>query len=252
MNLFEEPFSQMDAWLAARAKGGGLQRLDYQPAGQWPLAGRRNLVIGGEVAVELGHPRDTSVACIFWGASGLSKASPTTGPPPHRLFLLGPDLPACRGRRLPFGKVVMIRGRGFDARNTYARYQRLEAVRYRLDLQGYMLRAVSQVNREWSRISGTALDRGFSFATLGSALVDAYAALEFVDSVTVLFVTASKREVAALGPLAETVFEVIAAMHQMQRPDTPPMDCDGCSHARVCREVAGLRAMHKAMAGGHG
>ncbi len=236
MDLFREQFTFIDDWLAERKRRGELQRLDGNVPAPWPAAGQRNLVIGRDIAVELGHPDDGSVAFLIWRES----AGDHRG---GRTYLVGPDLPAARGRRLPFAKVVMIQGRGFDADNTPARYSQLEAVRYGIDLRGYMLRAASQVSREWGRVSHAALTGGFSFAVLGDALIRAYTAIDFVDRADVLLVTSGKDDVMAFRLLADRVTRVIAAMNKMRVE--MDLDCGSCSFAPVCEAVDGLRAMRR-------
>ena len=238
MELFREQFDFIDNWLAERADRNQLTTIADPGPVTWPTAGQRNLVIGRDIAVELGHPDDASVAFIAWGASSGERRG-------GRIYRVGPDLPASQGQRRPFGKVVMIRGCGFDADNTYERYRQLEAVRYAIDLQGYMMRAVSQANREWSRVSQAALENGFSFAVLGGALIAAFTAIEWVDCADVLFVTSSRADVMVLRPLAERVRQVTAAMNKMS--EEMNFDCESCSYADVCGDVAGLRAMRKAM-----
>ncbi len=238
MELFREQFNFIDAWLAERANGKQLKTLACKAPLKWPGAGRRNLVIGKDIAVELGHPDDASVSLVLWG----ERAGDIRGGDIH---LMGPDLPESKGNRLPFAKVVMIRGKGFDADNTYGRYRQLEAVRYDIDLKGYMMRAVSQVNREWSRVSHQAIGNGFSFGILGSALIHAFSVIDFVISVDVLFVTSSRADVMALQPLAKRVGQVTGAMNKMSAE--MDFDCDSCSYLDVCNDVKGLRAMRSAM-----
>ena len=238
MELFREQFDFLDTWMAERADRDELSAIVDPGPLTWPAAGQRNLVIGRDIAVELGHPGDASVAFIIWGASSGDQRD-------SRIYRVGPDLPASLGQRRPFAKGVMIQGNGFDADNTYARYRQLEAVRYDIDLKGYMMRAVSQVNREWSRVSHAAMENGFSLAVLGAALITAFTAIDWVDRADVLFVTSSRADVMTLQPLAERVRQVTAAMNKMSAEMN--FDCDSCSYADVCGDVAGLRAMRKAM-----
>ncbi len=242
MDLFREQLTFIDDWLAERKRRGELQRLDGNALPLWPAAGQRSLVIGQDIAVELGHPDDGSVAFLVWSES-------TDVDRGGRTLLVGPDLPAAGGRRLPFAKVVMIQGRGFDADNISARYRRLEAVRYGIDLRGYMMRAASQVNREWSRVSHAALAEGFNFAILGQALIEAFTAIDFVDRADVLLVTSSRADVMAFRPLADRVTQVIAAMNKMSVE--MDLDCGSCAFAPVCDAVDGLRAMRRARENKH-
>ncbi len=237
MDLFPEQFAFIEDWLADRRRSE-LQHLDVTPSMAGPAGGKRNLVIGQDIAVELGHPEDGSLASLIWRAS---RGDDHGG----RIWLVGPDLPAAKGRRLPLAKVVMIHGRGFDADNTYARYRQLESVRYGVDLKGYMLRAASQVSREWSRVSHAALADGFSLGILGSALIQAYTTLDYVDRADVLLVTSSRDDVMTFKPLADRVHAVIAAMSGMST--ALDLDCGTCSFAPVCDAVDGLRAMHQAL-----
>ncbi len=242
MNLFEEELTFIEDWLAERERRGELRRLDGNALPPWPAAGQRNLVIGRDIAVELGHPDDGSVAFLVWSES-------TEVVRGGRTLLVGPDLHTAGGRRLPLAKVVMIQGRGFDADNACARYRRLEAVRYGIDLRGYMMRAASQVSREWSRVSHAALAGGFNFAILGQALIEAYTAIDFVDRADVLLVTASRADVMAFRPLADRVTQVIAAMNKMSVE--MDLDCGNCTFAPVCEAVEGLRAMRRARENKH-
>ena len=238
MDLFAQQFAFVDEWLAERRRHRQIRQLAVDPAADWPAGGRRNLVIGQDIAVELGHPEDGSLASLIWREF-------QDGDRGGRTWLVGPDLPEARGRRLPLAKVVMIHGRGFDADNSYARYRQLEAVRYAIDLKGYMMRAASQVNREWSRVSHYALADGFSLSILGRALIQAYTALDYVDRADVLLVTSNRDDVMAFKPLADRVREVIGAMSGMSA--AMDFDCDSCSYAPVCDAVDGLRAMHQAL-----
>ena len=108
-----------------------------------------------------------------------------------------------------------------------------------------MMRAASQVNREWSRVSHAALAGGFSFGTLGNALIQAYTALDYVHRADLLLVTANRDDVMAFQPLADRVSQVIAAMHKMSAE--MDFDCGRCSFAPVCDAVDGLRVMRKTM-----
>ena len=59
--------------------------------------------------------------------------------------------------------MVIVGGSDFDEDNTYDRYREMELLRYDIHLKGYMMRGVSQQQREWSRVSKEAINNGFSF-----------------------------------------------------------------------------------------
>ncbi|MEZ4578964.1 MAG: hypothetical protein R2875_13445 [Desulfobacterales bacterium] len=48
-------------------------------------------------------------------------------------------------------------GTDFNADNSYDRYREMELLRYDIHLKGYMMRGVSQYQREWSRVSHEAM-----------------------------------------------------------------------------------------------
>lgn len=236
MSFFEKQYAAMENFLEGLQSAGSLHELPYAPKTEWPVGNRGNLVLSHDTGVELGNPRDASASFFLW-------RNTTTDTPVHRIMLAGPDLPDCSGGRLPFGKVVLLEGNGFDADTAYARYRALDGVRYSVDLNGYMMRAVSQYQREWSRVSRTALEKGFSFKVLGSALINAYCEFSYIDSVTVLFVTLSTETVAALTAIGDQAGRVISAMHKITEDIS--FDCDSCAYADVCSEVSALRAMHR-------
>ena len=243
VDLYAKQLAFMDAWLADRKDRGDLKELAWATPSRWPTTQQGSLIIGQDIAVELGHPDDMSVALLLWGASG---------PPAGRnaIYLLGPDLPESKGRRLPFAKVVLIRGSGFNQTNTYIRYREMEAVRYDLGLRGYMLRAVSQLHREWSRVSHGALASGFSFEVLGGALIDVFMSIDYIDSVEILFVTSSSADVSEFQPIVNQVSHITAAMHAIDADMI--LDCSHCTFSELCDTVAGLRAMHRASEHHHG
>ena len=113
--------------------------------------------MGVDTAVELGHPKEGSTAFLIWTSEPMRLIN-------KRISVLGPDLPKLVGKRIPFGKIILLGVDGFNENNSYERYRQLENVRYDIRLKGYMMRGVSQYGREWSRVSRTAIDDGLSFS----------------------------------------------------------------------------------------
>lgn len=207
------------------------------PDTNWPSGRGRNVVLGSDMAVELGNPQMESVSCILWTEKiGTIRDNYIT--------LIGPDLPESRGASLPFGKIVLIEVSGFDAENTYERYREMELVRYGLDLKGYMLRAVSQYRREWCRISHEAIDGGFCFDVLASRLIRKFKEINFVAAVECILVTSSPQDVLKLAEITHDTTRIIAAMNKMaQEMD---FDCDTCEYQDVCYEATDLKSMREA------
>lgn len=203
----------------------------------WPSGKGRNVVLSEDMALELGNPQMNSVSCLIWTQKpGLIHDG--------KINLIGPDIKESGEKSLPFGKVVLVEVSEFDEENAYDKYKEMEAVRYSLDLKGYMIRAVSQYQREWSRISREAVKKGFSFEVLGSALREEYFKKDYIHAVEFLFVTSSAEDVGELQEITKNVGRTISAMNKMLSEIDP--DCDECEYNDVCDEVDELKGMKKA------
>jgi CO dehydrogenase/acetyl-CoA synthase beta subunit len=194
------------------------------------------VVLSDDMALELGNPRMNSVSCLIWTQNtGLIHDG--------RISLIGPDIKESSGKSLPFGKIVLAEVSGFDEETTYDKYTEMETVRYSLDLKGYMIRAVSQYQREWSRISREAVQNGFSFEILAGALRNEYLKKNYIHAVEFLFVTSSAGDVGELQEITKNVGRKVSALNKMLREmDT---DCDECEYNDVCDEVDELKGMKK-------
>lgn len=202
----------------------------------WPEGKGRNVVLSDDIAVELGNPQRNSVSCLIW-------TQKTDLIQDGQISLIGPDIKEGSGKSLPFGKLVLAEVSGFDEETTYDKYKEMEAVRYSLDLKGYMIRAVSQYQREWSRISKEAVQNGFSFDVLAEALRNEYLKKDYIHSVEFLFVTSSADDVSELQEITKNVSRKISALNKMLSEIEP--DCDECEYNDVCDEVGELKKMKK-------
>jgi len=203
---------------------------------EWPKGGGRNVVLSEDTAVELGNPRMESSSCLIW-TERLDKV--TDG----KMTLIGPDIRSSNAQTLPFGKIALLGVSGFDEDNVYDRYKEMEAVRYALDLKGYMIRAVSQYQREWSRISREAVRDGFSFEILANALRKEYLKKSYIRAVEFLFVTSGTEDVRELKEITKNVGRTIHALDKMLKELNA--DCDVCEYHDVCDEVDELKTMKK-------
>ncbi|MFW6414982.1 MAG: hypothetical protein ACOCZ2_01580 [Thermodesulfobacteriota bacterium] len=223
---------KMDNWPEEESKN---QVLDQEQA-DWPGSRKNNIVFQSDTAVELGSPDQESVSFILW-TNDLSLVN-------HNTFsLYGPDLPSCGDQSMPFGKVIVLGGSGFDEDNCYERHQEIDLARYDLNLEGYMIRAVSQYMREWSRISKTALERGFDFPTLAKAIRDLYLEFDYIRKVETIFVTSSILDVRELNDLGRKATDRIVAMNRIAGEMN--LDCDSCDLQEVCNDAIELRKMHR-------
>lgn len=238
MGLFDKQYQEIEAFLSGKQNEGNVTEFLHSHETRWPSEKNRNLVLGPDTAVELGNPKDASASFLLWvNDPSLLKN--------RRITVVGPDLSQLNGQRVSFGRVVIAGGTDFNAENSYDRYREMELLRYDIHLKGYMMRAVSQYGREWSRVSREALEKGFSFEVLGGAIIDQYLKLSYIRAVEVIFVTAGRDDVKTLGQIGEGVLSIISAMNKMA--DEMSFDCDTCEYTVVCGNVAELRAMHDAL-----
>lgn len=236
MGIFDLQFSQAKRFL----EGLEAQSETFSHRGpiQWLSGQKRDVVLGRDTAVELGSPGQNSVSMLLWTEEQAAVAD-------NRIRVSGPRLRDCIGQSIPFGKIVFLAGSGFDESNSYERYRELAAVRYDLDLKGYMIRAASQYQKEWSRVSHWAMERDFSFQILGGALIEAYKAFDYIHGAEVVFVTSNTTDVAALLPIAQGAGRVVSAMNKML--EEMACDCDDCEYTDVCDEVSELKTMRDAL-----
>lgn len=235
MGLFDKIFDTFGEFLKETAPYKSWQ---VEGPSTWPDGGNRNVVLSDDMAVELGNPLMESVSCIIWteDIKAIKDGSIT---------LIGPDIPESKGKSLPFGKIVLVGVNGFNEENTYDRYREMEMIRYSVDLKGYMMRAVSQYQREWSRISKQAVAGGFSFETLGRALMEKFRQKDYIKAIELILVTSSAQDVKVLKKMTSEVSKIISAMDKMAQELS--FDCDNCDYSDVCDEVDELKKMKRVL-----
>lgn len=187
-----------------------------------------------DTGIELGSPKVDSVSALLL----CDREEPIDD---GAITVIGDDIPELKERLVPFGKIALVSCVDTTDENLYSRYRKLETVRFGVALKGYMIKAVSQYKREWSRISHRAIEGGFSFAVLGAAHVFAYKQLDFVQSVEVVFVTRSQEDVRALRTIGDGTARIVGAMNKMI--EEMESDCDECEYQDVCDEMPELKAI---------
>ena len=236
MELFDEYHDEIMVYLARKRINGKMARFTHQGKTNWPSLKNKNLVLAQDTAVELGNPKDASTAFLLWG----NKPEKVNN---SRITIVGPDLTKIKEKQVSFGKIVIVGGDDFNEENSYDRYRELEKVRYDIHLKGYMMRGASRLQYEWSRVSKEAIQNGFSFQHLGGALIDKFLELDFVRSVEVVFITASRNDVMEMKTVSDKVMRITGAMNKMA--EEMSLDCDTCEYTDVCSDVAELRSMRR-------
>ena len=235
MKLFDDTIGNIRAFLAEKRAAGDLKEFRAAET-SWPAGEKGNIVLASDTGVELGNPGNESSSFILW----TEKSDEVRD---GLVSLVGPDLASSTGQSLPFGKVVILAVEGMDENNCYERHREIDIARYNLNLKGYMMRAVSQYLREWSRVSREAVENGFDFSVIAAALLDIYKGIDFVKKAEFVFVTSSREDVSLLREEGSRVERLIGAMNKMAFEMS--FDCGTCDYTDVCTEVEDLRNMRQ-------
>ena len=197
-----------------------------------PKAGA-NLVLRSDTFLELGNPDVGSASFLLWTDDpSLAKSG--------RVTLIGPDVPESEGASLPFGQVIIVAGKKLSG----DKHELIERTQYVSDqIEGYMLKSMSR--QMWSRISKDAARKGFSFETLGKALIAIFkSSVPDVEAVEVVFVTTSKEDLQPLEEMGEQIHEISKNMTKEIWKSKgydiecfSPFDCNNCPDSAVCDEI---------------
>lgn len=242
--MFDKEIQEVREFLERKKAEKKLDEIKFRKKIKWPEGGGKNIVLKDDVGIELGSPEAGSVSFILW-TDDVSRIRD------GKITLVGSDLQKLYkngAKNLPFGKVLLVGVHGFNEENTYERYREMELLRYDVDLKGYMMKAVSQYQREWSRVSIEAMENKFSFSYLGSDLIRRFREKEFVDAVEVVFVTSSREDVMELQDLSSRAGRIVAAMNKML--EEMSFDCSACEFVDVCDEVDILKDMRNSLEAG--
>lgn len=236
MNILNEYFEELKQYLELDEVKNNTKIHLFDSSVKWPKSETSNIIFNSDTSVELGNPKYDSLSFLMF-TNSLEKIND------GNISIIGSDLNELRNKQVAFGKIVLIGCKGLNEENAYKRYQELDLVRFKLYLDGYMLKAMSQRNLEWSRISHKGLDAGFSLKILGNELIREYKKLEYVESVEIIFVTEFENQIRELSKVGEKSSKVITAMNKIF--DDLEYDCNNCDFEDVCGEIDGLKEMHK-------
>jgi CO dehydrogenase/acetyl-CoA synthase beta subunit len=215
--------------------------LDGLPVRVGPGAGS-GIVLRGDTFAELGSPEAGSCAFTLWtDNTGLIKDG--------RITLIGPDILESRGASLPFGQILVAAGGKLSEKQHSA----LDESQYISDqIEGYMVK--STPGRMWTRISNNAAEKGFSFKSLGKALIAIYKShVSQIEAMEIVFVTSSKEDVRQLEEIAAQVRKIgkdIVRETWLARgydilECTFGWDCKSCPDKSVCDDIKKLVKVRK-------
>ncbi|MBN1321596.1 MAG: carbon monoxide dehydrogenase [Thermoleophilia bacterium] len=195
------------------------------------------LVMKSDTFLELGSPTAGSCAfAVYTDRMSLVRRG--------RIRLIGPDVQESSADTVPFGQVIVAAGEAL----TEADYPELLESQYVGDrIEGFMVK--SAPGRAWGRVSTEVAHRGFSLASLGSALTELVESqIPKVEAVEVLFVTSNKADLEPLKEIEESVSEIGRVIKE-RRWKERGIDisdcafgghCGSCPDRGVCDEVRKL------------
>ncbi|MDD1779516.1 MAG: hypothetical protein LUQ65_15240 [Candidatus Helarchaeota archaeon] len=192
-----------------------------------------------DVFVELGSPQHESVSYIVIGS--LSEIHD------GRITLIGPDIPDSAGKELNFGQVLLIGGSSIPD----LEYKEMERSLFHLqNLEGFMIRAIP--NKLWARVNRQVVQHGFSFETLGKALMIMYRRqFKSIQTMEIIFLTTdvpqdflelrvigSEVRKKYLKTYSDSLKTRLAELTEKQRADCDnPWSCEECDYNEVCDEI---------------
>lgn len=234
MKLFDSIIHEVTEYKNRKRQSGLFKETVAEDNCLWPESEHQNLVLLPDLGVELGNPDKASVSFLTW-------TEDTSTVDDGKITLIGPDIGDPSAVSLPFGKVVIVGVEGMNEENAYERNREMFLAKFDISLKGFMLKSASHYMAEWCRISNEAVENGFSFATLGNALVREYKTLDYVKTVEIVFITSSDDDVNELYDMGNRTARIISAMSKMVNEMI--FDCGACEYQDVCDDADGLRAM---------
>ena len=196
--------------------------------------GSNNMIFKNECAFELGEKKSLS----FDLSSSLI-------PIEDKIYLAGKDLNEIKDNE-DFMRIALLQVKEEDL-NGNALYNRLEQIKltkYRVSPEGYMLRT-STGNKEKVRVSKELVKSG-SFSQIGSAYLQAYKKLNYVNHVTILFVVGNNDQYDNFKKIANKKTDIIDTIDHILK-GFMINDCNACSAKDLCDEVEGLREIHQSI-----
>ena len=232
MNLFDEMIINILGRLNQIAEAGQA-RLE-KPSRVWRDVGEHHMILGKEMAYELGGQNTL----------GLSGCLYTTSPLlfPQGVYLYGNDLTQVKTSQ-SYARIVLAELEGSDDEEVLNRkFREIDYVRYHIHPEGYMARISPVSQREPVRIGKKALKNNISFGDVGQMYLERYQRIPQVKNVNVIFVTHKDFDYRALEGMFRRAEQITQSLNHIFT--SLDMDCDTCGLKAVCDEVEGLRALH--------
>lgn len=193
---------------------------------------KNSVIFLSDTAFELGGNSKPCVSCL--AVSSDMEFS-------NSVYLLGNDLNKINSDS-PFGKFVFLQIENLEnEQDTFDKIKELEALRYHLNVDGFMTRASALNMREQIRVSKKIIKSGATFADLGQTLLNEYLKFDFVKSAEIYFVS-DFDNFEKLNLIAKKISQTTSALNHIF--DNVMFDCSSCNLKEICDEVDGLKELH--------
>jgi hypothetical protein len=159
----------------------------------------------------------------------------------NSVYLLGNDLNKINSDS-PFAKFVFVQIKDFEnEQETFNKIKELEALRYHLNVDGFMTRASALNMREQIRVSKKTIKSGVAFSDYGQTLINEYRKFDYVKSVEIYFAT-DFDDFEKLNAVSKKISQTTSALNHIF--DNVMFDCSTCNLKEICDEVDGLKELH--------
>ena len=205
----------------------------------WEVTQKESLVLRSDMAYELGGGEHEAVSLLAFTTDKECVAD-------DGVYLIGDDLQDITEdisyARLTFIRLNAVSIDGKDADSMYAVLRAVDYVRYHNYLKGYMTRISAVKEREPVRVSQDALDKGMTFAHIGSEMIQAYKKREEVAAVQIIFITDQKADYQWFRNESHRCEQITDSLNNIFNGLV--MDCSTCGSRKLCDEIDGMKELH--------
>ncbi len=190
-----------------------------------------DIILRSDTFMELGNPKIGSKSLFLW----------TDDPScikDGKITLFGPDIQESGGASLPFAQILIVAGENFKEKDQ----ETLEIGSHLSDhVEGYMVK--SSTTNLWGRVSKDAALKGFSFETLGKALMVTFKNnVPDTQAMEVIFITSSKEDILQLDVITQKVRDIRRdIVKETWKAKGYDLDCDydcsSCTDQSVCDDI---------------
>ena len=232
MGLFDRPFETATQFREDCLRNRSAKIFQADNFDEWSEA--NDLVLAGDLALELGNPRDGSLLSLMW-----SETAVTDG----RIVTVGPTTFA-EGVNAPLYQVYFLCAQ-FD--DEYEASCALKDAVHETTLRGVTARAMPSRQTLWLRIDRDALTHDFTPVQWSAEIIWRLRDVPGVVGVESLIITDPSIDLAPLLRAAEETGRLVGAMNKMR--EEMSYDCDSCEYWDVCATVEQLKAQRAKLAG---